>query len=246
MKILFVGLGSIGSRHLQNMRSLLEKQGTEAAFYALRGTNRPLRTEVAPLIRQSYLNAEEVPDDFDIVFITNPTSEHSRMLRKLKDKTKHLFIEKPVVLDAHDDILEALRSFEGVAYVACPLRHTRVFKALKHICAEQKDIYSVRAICSSNLSAWRPGQDYRYTYSAISALGGGVERDLIHEWDYLTDLFGFPPVCRLSAVITLISKWTARMWRAILRSMRIKSWSCTLTTLAKNRGVKWSCIRRTM
>lgn len=195
MKVLFAGLGSIGTRHLQNMHAILNKQGTKATFYALRATDRPLRTEIAPLIQQSYFSAEEVPDDFDIVFITNPTSEHSRTLRKLKNKTKHLFIEKPIVLDSHDDILEMLYTFQGVAYVACPLRHTRVFEALKRICAEQKDIFSVRAICSSNLSAWRPRQDYRNTYSAISSLGGGVERDLIHEWDYLTDLFGFP--CRM-------------------------------------------------
>ena len=39
---------------------------------------------------------------------------------------------------------------------------------------------------------WRPKQDYRKVYSAKKELGGGVSIDLIHEWDYLTYLFGFP------------------------------------------------------
>ena len=51
---------------------------------------------------------------------------------------------------------------------------------------------SARVICSSYLPDWRPGVDYRTVYSAHKALGGGVTIDLIHEWDYLVDLFGVP------------------------------------------------------
>lgn len=35
-------------------------------------------------------------------------------------------------------------------------------------------------------------------YSAHKALGGGVTIDLIHEWDYLVDLFGVPEtICNI-------------------------------------------------
>lgn len=53
-------------------------------------------------------------------------------------------------------------------------------------------VYSVRAICSTYLPDWRPTIDYRNNYSAKKELGGGVTLDLIHEWDYLTYLLGFP------------------------------------------------------
>ena len=55
-----------------------------------------------------------------------------------------------------------------------------------------KDVISVRSISSSFLPDWRPGQDYRQSYSAKKSLGGGVSIDLIHEWDYLSYLFGIP------------------------------------------------------
>ena len=53
-------------------------------------------------------------------------------------------------------------------------------------------MHSVRAMCSSYLPEWRPGVDWKKCYSAHADMGGGVDIDLIHEWDYLTYLFGFP------------------------------------------------------
>ncbi len=37
--------------------------------------------------------------------------------------------------------------------------------------------------------------DYGRVYSAQKAMGGGVTLDLIHEGDYLIDLFGAPEEC---------------------------------------------------
>ena len=54
------------------------------------------------------------------------------------------------------------------------------------------EINSIRCICSTYLPEWHPNEDYRKSYSAKKELGGGVSIDLIHEWDYLTYLFGKP------------------------------------------------------
>ena len=58
--------------------------------------------------------------------------------------------------------------------------------------AAEHRVRGVRAISSSYLPDWRPGKDYRETYSARQELGGGVAIDLIHEWDYLKYVFGMP------------------------------------------------------
>ena len=133
-----------------------------------------------------------MPEDYDIVFITNPTELHWQTLQQFHKKGKHFFIEKPVV-SIHQR--KQARGFEkrgdSVYYVACPLRYHAVIQYIKREIPAD-DVLSVRSISSSYLPDWRPGRDYRTTYSAQRKLGGGVSIDLIHEWDYLTYLFGWP------------------------------------------------------
>lgn len=189
---LFIGLGSIGTRHLQNLAALCEKRGIVLQADALRSDlKRPLRTGVAELLHAQYTDADALPC-YDVAFITNPTSLHAAALKELRGKASALFIEKPI-FDAEQTGLDlsALLSPGQKAYVAAPMRWCGAMLALKKVLPEHRP-YSARVICSSYLPDWRPGVDYRIVYSAHRALGGGVTIDLIHEWDYLVDLFGVP------------------------------------------------------
>ena len=89
----------------------------------------------------------------------------------------------------YKDIIEEVK--DTICYVACPLRYSAALQYVKQNIDFSKS-FSVRAISSSYLPDWRPGQDYRKCYSAHRDMGGGVGIDLIHEWDYLTWLFGTP------------------------------------------------------
>ena len=113
-------------------------------------------------------------------------------LKKFHCHGKHFFIEKPVVaLSQMEEARNFQRKKNAVYYVACPLRYHAVIQWIKKN-VNPDDVISVRAISSSYLPEWRPGQDYRELYSAHKNMGGGVSIDLIHEWDYLTYLFGWP------------------------------------------------------
>lgn len=186
-----VGVGSIGTRHLKNLTALLRERGVEFQIDALRSSDRPLPAETAALLHRTYTCAEDLPGGYDAVFITNPTALHYAAMQACMDKTRHMFIEKPV-FDRTDLDLAALRCKpDGVYYVACPLRYRRVIAYMKEL-TQQHPVFAARAICSTYLPDWRPGVDYRQTYSARRELGGGVGIDLIHEWDYLCYLFGRP------------------------------------------------------
>ena len=196
-KIAFVGLGSIATRHLKNVAAFLSNWGDTYSIDLYRSKMRPLPEELQPLVKEVYLYADEIPADrqYDVVFVTNPTSMHYETLEKFCKNTKSFFIEKPVFDNTSVDevIFEKLKGIKS--YVACPLRYNAVLQYVKNN-VDLGNVYSVRAISSSYLPDWRPGQDYRKTYSAHKDMGGGVSIDLIHEWDYLTWLFGMPIECK--------------------------------------------------
>lgn len=190
MKICFFGLGSIGKKHLFNLKKVLNKKGITYEIHAYRSIKNNLEKEVQDIISKEFYSYEELENDYDIIFITNPTSLHYEIMELMKEKTKHMFIEKPI-FESIDYNVENFFLKNGIYYVAAPLRYTGIVEKLKEI-IYKNNVYSVRAICSSYLPDWRVNQDYRETYSAKKSLGGGVSIDLIHEWDYLTYLFGFP------------------------------------------------------
>lgn len=187
LKVCFIGVGSIAKRHIRNLRTICDRENITVYIDAVRRVKE--RTDG---IDNVYLSENELPYDYDAIFITNPTNQHLETLKLFHEHAKHFFIEKPVV-DFQQ--IEEARNFHkksgSIYYVAAPLRYNAVIQWIKNNVDPQK-VISVRSISSSYLPDWRPGQDYRQTYSAHRDMGGGVSIDLIHEWDYLTYLFGWP------------------------------------------------------
>ncbi|UQZ33844.1 oxidoreductase [Paenibacillus sp. PK3_47] len=191
-KIAIIGLGSIGRRHLFNIVKVLDARDISYSIDLIRRDfNNEITEDIKSIINDVYTDYFNVPDDYDVIFITNPTFLHFDTVKSYIPKTKHMFIEKPVFSDPAVAIQELMLNENGIYYIACPLRYTDVIQYVKHEINLSK-VYSVRAICSSYLPQWRAGVDYRDTYSAHADEGGGVSIDLIHEWDYLVYLFGHP------------------------------------------------------
>lgn len=191
-KICVVGLGSIGMQHIYNMIAVFKNRKKDFTIDLLRsGFGTKMDAQLEKCINSVFYDINAMPNDYDIAFITNPTSLHYSTIADFTMKSKNIFIEKPLFCRSNIDISTLKLKPSGVYYVACPLRYTKVIQYLKDYVKSSK-IYCVRVICSSYLPEWRPFTDYRKSYSAKSEQGGGVSIDLIHEWDYLYYLFGKP------------------------------------------------------
>ncbi|MBE5959656.1 MAG: Gfo/Idh/MocA family oxidoreductase [Lachnospiraceae bacterium] len=187
MNVLFIGLGSIAKRHIQNLKTLID---TGANITVLRsGNGKTLSEDIQGKIKCICTSKEELAASYDAVFVTNPTALHYGTLAQYLPLSDCFFIEKPVFVTGEEDI--SCFSNNKTFYVAAPLRYCNVIQWLRKN-VDFSTVHSVRAISSSYLPDWRPGTDYRDTYSAHKDMGGGVSIDLIHEWDYISYLLGFP------------------------------------------------------
>ncbi len=192
LNVCFVGIGSIARRHIKNLRTICEKRNIELNVDAVRRCSEIDNKDKDLLLRRVYTDYSAINTVYDVIFITNPTEYHIESLKRTMAWGKNFFIEKPAASIHQLKELETLQlKDDAVYYVACPLRYHAVIQYLKKN-VDFNQVISIRSISSSYLPDWRPGTDYRKTYSADKALGGGVSIDLIHEWDYLTFLFGVP------------------------------------------------------
>lgn len=192
LKVCFVGVGSIARRHIRNLRTVCSGRGIDLKVDAVRRSAETDPKDESLQLGKVYTSYEEIETEYDIIFITNPTEYHIESLKGIMKYGRNFFIEKPVSSVSQIGEAESLKlKKDAVYYVACPLRYNAVIQYLKTKVDFNK-VISIRSISSSYLPEWRPGTDYRQTYSASRRLGGGVSIDLIHEWDYLTFLTGMP------------------------------------------------------
>src|SRR5690242_3334389 len=105
MKILIIGLGGIGQRHIRNLRMLM---GTNVDIIAYRSRNNPrvltdqLEIEVGSSLVDKYsikvypTLIDAVNQRPEVVFICNPSSLHIPVAMVAAQAGCSLFIEKPL------------------------------------------------------------------------------------------------------------------------------------------------------
>lgn len=187
-RILIVGLGSIGKRHLKLARELRP----DADIQVLRHQ----KSKEVPEFASGCLFHLEDALDFcpQIAIIANPASMHLDVAKPLAAKGVHLLIEKPLAASSEgvQSFLNTCAESKVVLMVGYNLRFLPSLQEFQRLLHKDRigKILSVRCEAGQNLLAWRPDTDYRKTVSAQSKLGGGVLLELSHEIDYLRWIFG--------------------------------------------------------
>ena len=241
-----VGTGSIGARYLRVLPVLTHHQ--------------PIAVPIGGELRDSELaeavTLERLGDlgrpHVDLCIIASSTERHLEDYNRFRDSADLVLIEKPLASSIH-----ALSSFDiscpaTEVAVASPLRFTEGFGVVQAHIESLGTITGVDVECRSWLPAWRPGTDFRTSYSA-DATHGGVLLDLVHEIDYCLQLFG--PPAELSAtlshdsVLGIASESTAHLlWRFGAYDLRMvldyvsRPLSRSLTVYGTLRSLRWDLL----
>lgn len=206
MKILFLGLGSIGQRHLRNILTI-SNENIEILAYRVTRETPALNDRLEPVGESSILAdkynitefsdlTEALNEKPDIAFITNPSSLHVDSAIAAARSGCHLFIEKPLSdrMAGLDTLREIIEKQKLVATVAYQFRyHPAIIRTKEWLDNNSVgNLVSVKFYNGEYMPGWHPYEDYRKSYAARSNLGGGAIISQIHEFDLALYILGIP------------------------------------------------------
>ncbi|MGJ0372649.1 Gfo/Idh/MocA family oxidoreductase [Aliarcobacter cryaerophilus] len=193
MKFLICGIGSIGLRHLKNLKLL----GQNDIIIYSTGKSIMIGIEEELKNLRIYKSLEDaLMQKPDICMITNPTSMHTDIAIQAAKAGCHLYIEKPLsnTLKYLDVLQDIVHQKELITFITYQFRYHPHINKLKDIFETSKDKYGeplyVTTEWSEYLPDWHPWEDYKQGYSARKDLGGGVLLTQIHPMNYLNYIFG--------------------------------------------------------
>jgi predicted dehydrogenase len=189
MRILIIGLGSIGRRHLNNFKAL-----GESDFVLLRSHQSTLPDDdLAGLPIETDLEVA-LKHRPDAAVIATPTALHLDTAIPLAKAGCHLLLEKPISHNSNriPELSQAVTENGVQVLVGFQFRYHPGLQAVQSWLADGRlgTPISAQAHWGDYLPDWHPWEDYRQGYAARPDLGGGVIRTLCHPFDYLRMLFG--------------------------------------------------------
>lgn len=192
MKILVVGYGSIGKRHLNNLLTL---EGIELGVLS----HEP-RKDIPSLVKTFSHLEDALKWAPQAAFICTPTAIHEEAAVPLLENGCAIYLEKPIAhsLESAQKISEAQKKSGAKVMVGYQYRYHPTLLKVKKLLEQGRigKVKSVSAVVGEYLPLFHPEEDYRASYAAQKKLGGGVVLTLSHEIDYLLWLFGEPSEIR--------------------------------------------------
>lgn len=205
MRVLFIGLGGIGQRHLRIIRKLnlpnleiiaFRERGLTAVINDRLNIESDLNIEKLHNIQVFTKLEEALAQNPEVTFVCNPTSKHLAVAISAANHGSDLFIEKALSnsMEGVSNLIEVSNRKNLICTVGYQMRFHPCLKELKQIldAHELGRVIAVNAEVGEFMPAWHKYEDYRDLYAAKKELGGGVITSQIHELDYLYWLFGPP------------------------------------------------------
>lgn len=192
-RYLVVGLGSIGARHLSNLKTLRP----QASLAVLRSGSNTSHQPQLPFEFETLHSIEQaLRYNPQAVVVANPANRHIETALPFLELGIPVLLEKPLGLNHRS--CAPLQKYAQHGSTFCMVGYNlRFLPSLQEarrrlIQGEIGKILHVRAQVGQYLPDWRLGQDYRTSGSARREMGGGPLLELSHELDYLAWILGQP------------------------------------------------------
>jgi len=192
--ILVIGVGSVGKRHLLNLKNMNCKlSGMDPNSERLREVS----TEVSLVFQFTSLEQiEKYWHEFDGVIVCSPPKFHKEQCIISAQKNIPILLEKPLTKDLEEgmELYNALNKLNGKLLLGYTYRWWRpLIEFRKKIQNGEigKPLHA-KFFMSAHLADWHPWERYQDFFMASKELGGGALLDESHFIDLMIWIFGVP------------------------------------------------------
>jgi predicted dehydrogenase len=192
LRVAVVGYGSIGRRHVDNLRIL----GVTRTSIVRRPTG--INPAFVPPSDVTVVHSvgDALAAGLDLAIVCNPTNLHVQTAREIIAAGVAVLVEKPLSddLPAAEFLADEVVRTGAWAGMAYSLRYHPAYRLAREtlLAGGIGRVAYAKAWFESYLPGWHPWEDYRQSYAARSDLGGGALPTLDHEIDFLNWCLGRP------------------------------------------------------
>lgn len=219
MNILFVGLGSIGQRHLRNLNKLKIK----FKFFAVRkkfftplltNKNKAIKGDIQKKYNIVYLKSlneiKQKKIKIDAAFICSPSKFHIDETIWLIKNNINVFVEKPLgsSLKNINKLIKLIKKKPNIKnMMGYQLKFNPIIIKMRELIKKNSigTIHNIFIHHGEHIDDFHPYEDYKSSYAARKELGGGVILSQIHEIDYMMYLFDNRKIKILNSLNSKIS-----------------------------------------
>lgn len=204
-KILFLGLGGAGQRHLRILSKYFDKNLFEFFAYRFKKKTplldslfnpkkKEIQKEYAIKILSSF--SEAVFLNPDVVFICTPSNIRYSLIKHFKQRNALICVEKPLASNLKE--INLIKKHIKIHKQKLKILFQRRFHP-HNICTKKYiskkkigNIFFVKFVSSSYLPDWHKYENFRELYAANKKMGGGIILTECHEIDLCILFFGSP------------------------------------------------------
>ncbi len=257
MKILIVGCGSIGQRHIENLQKISSDNFIEV-FDKDQSKLEKLKIKNIQIAKEDSIDQIK----YDCVIICTPPITHVSLAIRALNANSNVFIEKPLSnnLEKLDELIKIKNQNGLLVFVGYSFRFNKGLNFIKNAIStkEYGKILHASAYFGQYLPDWRPNQDFKESYTLKKEMGGGIILDSSHELDYLTWIFGKPESILANFVLTdilpsnseaicdVILKFSENILGTIHIDFVRRKYKRTLEILTENAILEWSLEENTV
>jgi predicted dehydrogenase len=205
-RILFIGLGGAGQRHLRLFKENLSEEKVEFIAYRKKNRTPTLNSDFSVNQEQSleelygvtiFNNIEDaLKKEPDLAVISTPSSMHLKYAQQCAEQGINVFVEKPLSnsLEGLNELKKIVDENKVALQVGFQRRFHPHFQRTYDIIKSNKlgRITNVIFTVASYIPRWHPYENYLDLYACRKDLGGGVLLTEIHEFDLCVWYFGKP------------------------------------------------------